>query len=90
VAPAPGRVCEWARGVRDTVVVVHEVWTRHVVETEAPGAFLDEFVEAAPWLSQPALRLREEHGEIRSILLAVEDRLAVEVEDVDESCESRF
>jgi hypothetical protein len=52
-APAPGRVCEWARGVRDSVVVVHEVWTRHVVETEAPGAFLDELVEAAPRLSKP-------------------------------------
>jgi hypothetical protein len=82
-APAPGRVYEWARGVRDAVVVVHEVWTRHVVETEAPGAFLDELVEAAPRLSKPALRLREEHGEILSILLAVEDRLAVEMEDVE-------
>ncbi len=34
-----------SRGVRDALAVLHEVWTRHIVETEAPGAFLDELVE---------------------------------------------
>ena len=32
---------------------MHEVWTRHIVETEAPGAFLDELVTEAPRLSTP-------------------------------------
>ena len=82
-APMPGRVPEWADGVRDALGVVHEVWTRHVVETEAPGAFLDELVETAPRLSKPAQRLREEHGDILTILLGVEDRLAAAEDDVE-------
>ena len=53
-APAPGRIDEWAAGVREALGVVQDVWTRHVVETEAPGAFLDELVEAAPRLATPA------------------------------------
>ena len=74
-APAPGRFDEWAAGVRDALGQLHEVWTRHIVETEAPGAFLDDLVEEAPRLYNQSLRLREEHGEILSILLDVEDRL---------------
>ena len=71
-APAPGRLEEWAAGVRDALGVLQEVWTRHIVETEAPGAFLDDLVEEAPRLCNQSLRLREEHGEILSILLEVE------------------
>ncbi|MGH8979322.1 MAG: hypothetical protein ACRDV7_14675 [Acidimicrobiia bacterium] len=74
-APAPGRTEEWAAGVRDALAVLQEVWTRHVVETEAPGAFLDDLVEEAPRLYNQSLRLREEHGEIMSILLDVEDHM---------------
>jgi hypothetical protein len=80
-APTPGRVGEWAHGVRDALNVLQEVWTRHVVETEAPGAFLDDLVEEAPRLYNQALRLREEHGEILSILLEVEDRLEPDRDD---------
>jgi hypothetical protein len=80
-APAPGRIDEWAAGVREAVALVQEVWTRHIVETETPGAFLDELVEAAPRLATPAQRLREEHGEILSVLLDVEERLAPDPED---------
>jgi len=74
-APAPRRVDEWRHGVRDALSSLHEVWTRHIVETEAPGAFLDDLVEEAPRLYNQSLRLREEHGEILSILLEVDDRL---------------
>ena len=44
----PRRLGDAACATRSTSV--HEVWTRHIVETEAPGAFLDELVErgAAP------------------------------------------
>ena len=54
--------------------MLQEVWTRHIVETEAP-AVLDDIVEEAPRLYNQSLRLREEHGEILSILLEVDDRL---------------
>ena len=57
-APAPQRVERGWRGVRDGLHVLHEVWTRHIVETEAPGAFLDELVDEAPRLATPASRLR--------------------------------
>ena len=46
--PAPHRVDEWRRNVRDALTALHEVWTRHIVETEAPGAFLD--VARAGWV----------------------------------------
>jgi hypothetical protein len=75
-APAPGREDEWTHGVRDAVTVLHEVWTRHVLDTEAPGAFLDELVEASPRLANAALRLREEHATILADLLRIEDELA--------------
>ena len=51
-------------GVRDALTTLHEVWTRHIVETEAPGAFLDELVSDAPRLATPTSRLRREHSEI--------------------------
>jgi hypothetical protein len=75
-APAPGRLDEWAVGVRDALAVVQDVWTRHVVETEAPGAFLDELVEAEPRLAKPSQRLREEHSQISSVLVEVDDALS--------------
>jgi hypothetical protein len=87
-APAPGRVDDWAAGVRDALGVLQEVWTRHVIETEAPGAFIDELVEAAPRLATPAQRLREEHGEILSVLLDVEERLRVP--DLDDEWAERM
>jgi hypothetical protein len=71
-APTPGRVDEWALGVRDALTVLQEVWTRHVVETEAPGAFLDELVETAPRLYNQAAKLREEHNEIMSVLVELD------------------
>src|SRR4029077_16108380 len=52
----------WVRGVADALTRVHDVWTRHVVETDAPGAFLDELVEQAPRLSSPASKLRRDHN----------------------------
>src|SRR5262245_36241090 len=63
-AAAPGRLDEWGRGVQEALATVHEVWARHIVETEAPGAFLDELVAEAPRLATPAARLRREHTEI--------------------------
>lgn len=83
-APVPGRVDEWVTGVRDALGVLHEVWTRHVVETEAPGAFLDELVEDSPRLSNQARRLREEHAQVLSELLAVEDAFARDPIDAEE------
>src|SRR5436190_8235556 len=74
-APAPRRVDEWRFGVRDGLRALHEVWTRHVVETEAPGAFLDELVAEAPRLSTPASRLRRDHNEILASIVRSEKRL---------------
>ena len=74
-APAPHRVDEWRRGVSDSLSALHDVWTRHIVETEAPGAFLDELVEEAPRLSTPAARLRREHNEILGVINRAEKSL---------------
>jgi hypothetical protein len=74
-APYANRV-DWIVGVRDALGVVHEVWTRHIVETEAPGAFLDELVTEAPRLSTPTSRLRRDHVDILDTIVAGETRLA--------------
>jgi hypothetical protein len=67
---------DWLRNVRDALDAVREVWTRHIVETEAPGAFLDEVVSEAPRLSSPVSRLRREHNEILGVLHRAEQELA--------------
>ena len=82
-APAPHRV-EWLNGVRDALQAVHEVWTRHIVETEAPGAFLDELVADAPRLSTPASRLRREHSDIIATIVRTEKKLATVPEGDDD------
>jgi hypothetical protein len=74
-APAPRRV-EWVSNLRDSLHALHEVWTRHMVETEAPGAFFDELVSEAPRLSSPASRLRQEHGAILAEIVSAEQQLA--------------
>jgi len=74
-APAPHRVDEWRRGVTESLASLHDVWTRHIVETEAPGAFLDELVGEAPRLSTPAARLRREHNEILGVITRAERSL---------------
>lgn len=81
---APGRVDDWAMRVRTELRVLHEVWTQHIVETEAPGAFLDELVDEAPRLANQVDRLRDEHGEILGDILAAEDELARESVDPEE------
>jgi hypothetical protein len=74
-APAPHRVDEWRQGVGESLGALHEVWTRHIVETEAPGAFLDELVDEAPRLATPAARLRREHNEILGVINRAEKAL---------------
>src|SRR5580765_3876205 len=74
-APAPHRVT-WVTGVRDALATLHEVWTRHIVETEAPGAFLDELVSEAPRLATPSSRLRREHSDILATVTRAEKRMA--------------
>ena len=81
-APAQQRVA-WVGGVRDGLHGLHEVWTRHMVETEAPGAFLDELVAEAPRLATPASRLRREHGEILATITGAEKRLLAPPADED-------
>jgi len=81
-SPYANRV-DWVTHVRDSLGLVHEVWTRHVVETEAPGAFLDELVSESPRLSTPASRLRREHVEILETIVREEDRLASPPEEGD-------
>jgi hypothetical protein len=61
--------------VTDALSSLHEVWTRHIVETEAPGAFLDELIDEAPRLSTPAARLRREHNEILGVINRAEKSL---------------
>lgn len=82
-APAPGRVDEWRMGVQETLSGLHEVWTRHIVETEAPGAFLDELVDEAPRLSTPAAHLRREHSEILGVITRAEKSLGVVLLDIE-------
>ncbi len=79
-APAPQRGI-WVRGVRDGLHALHDVWTRHIVETEAPGAFLDELVDAAPRLATPASRLRREHTKILTTITHAETELASPPDD---------
>ena len=74
-SPAPNRV-EWLIGVRDALHAVHDVWTRHIVETEAPGAFLDELVSEAPRLSSATTRLRRDHSDILAAIVRGEKRVA--------------
>jgi hypothetical protein len=81
-APAPHRGT-WVTGVREGLRTLHEVWTRHIVETEAPGAFLDELVAEAPRLATPAARLRREHSDILQTITRVEKRLAIPPADDD-------
>ena len=81
-AAAPGREDEWRAGVRDALDALHEVWTRHIIDTEAPGAFLDELVDETPRLANAAQRLRDEHGEILSEMLAAEETIRQRPVDV--------
>jgi hypothetical protein len=74
-APFANRA-EWVMHVRDALDAVHDVWTRHIVETEAPGAFLDELVTEAPRLATPASRLRREHSDILTTIVAGQERLS--------------
>jgi len=82
-APAPGRSGEWTTCVRDALENLEEVWTRHVIDTEAPGAFLDELTQAEPRLANQVQRLRDEHGQVLSALLAAEDDLRAEPVDTE-------
>jgi hypothetical protein len=81
-APAPHRGT-WVMGVRDGLHALHEVWTRHIVETEAPGAFLDELVAEAPRLATPASRLRREHSDILATITRAEKRMMTPPADDD-------
>jgi hypothetical protein len=74
-APAPARVDDWRRGVREALTSLHDVWTRHIIETEAPGGFFDELVDDAPRLSTPAAHLRREHSEILGVITRAEKML---------------
>ncbi len=73
-APAANRA-DWVAHVRDALAVVHEVWTRHIMETEAPGAFLDDLAGESPRLSKPITRLRREHNDILATIVNGELRL---------------
>jgi hypothetical protein len=79
-APFANRV-DWVTNVRSSLSVVHDVWTRHIVETEAPGAFLDELVTESPRLSTPTSRLRRDHSDILATIVRTEKRLATPAED---------
>lgn len=74
-APAPSRADNWRDGVRESLSSLHDVWTRHIVDTEAPGGFFDELVSEAPRLSTPAAHLRREHGEILGVITRAEKTL---------------
>jgi hypothetical protein len=67
----------WLSRVADALNAVHEVWTRHIVETEAPGAFLDELTAESPRLSTPASRLRREHNDVLAQITRAEKRLSM-------------
>jgi hypothetical protein len=73
-APARNRV-EWVTGVHEALQAVNDVWTRHIVDTEAPGAFLDEMVTEAPRLSTPVAKLRRDHSDILATIARAEKTL---------------
>jgi hypothetical protein len=79
-APFANRV-DWVMHVRDALGGVHEVWTRHIVATEAPGAFLDELVTESPRLSTPASRLRRDHSDILGTIVRAQTALATAPDD---------
>jgi hypothetical protein len=81
-APSANRV-DWLTHVRDALEVVHDVWTRHIVETEAPGAFLDDLVSESPRLSTPASRLRRDHSDILATIMQAEAALAAPPDEYD-------
>jgi hypothetical protein len=74
-APFANRA-DWVTHVREALDLVHEVWDRHILETEAPGAFLDDLVTESPRLATPASRLRREHSDILATIVAGQERLA--------------
>jgi hypothetical protein len=67
----------WLSRVTDALNAVHEVWTRHIVETEAPGAFLDELTAESPRLSKPTSRLRREHNDVLAQITRAEKQLSM-------------
>src|SRR6476469_3533218 len=74
-APYANRA-DWVTHVRDALGLVHEVWTRHVVETEAPGGYLDDLVNEARRLSTPSSLLKREHSDILDMIVREEAKLA--------------
>lgn len=82
-AAARGREEEWGAGVRESLDSLQDVWNRHVLETESPGAFLDELVGEAPRLANSVQRLRDEHSEILSELIAADEAMRAEPVDVE-------
>jgi hypothetical protein len=79
-APFANRV-DWVTHVREALGEVHEVWTRHIVGTEAPGAFLDEIVTESPRLATPTSRLRRDHSDILATIVDAETALLTPPDD---------
>jgi len=79
-APYANRV-DWVTQVRDALDAVHEVWSHHIAETEAPAGFLEDIVTESPRLSTPASRLRREHVEILSTIVRGEATLITPPDD---------
>lgn len=67
----------WLHRVTEALNSVHDVWTRHIVDTEAPGAFLDELTTESPRLSTPASRLRREHTDVLAQITRAEKRISM-------------
>ncbi len=74
-APFANRV-DWVTHVREALSAVHDVWTRHIAATEAPGAFLDELVTESPRLSSPTAHLRRDHNDILATIVRAQNGLA--------------
>lgn len=79
-APYANRV-DWVMQVRDALDAVHEVWSHHISQTEAPSGFLDEIVTESPRLSKPASRLRRDHVDILATIVRGEAKLITPPDD---------
>jgi hypothetical protein len=67
-SPAPGREDPWRKGLAIALDTLATVFEDHVVEAEAPRAFIDRAVEEEPRLANAAKRLRDDHVELAKVI----------------------
>jgi hypothetical protein len=75
-APSSGRAKEWCAAVRDRAETLGHAFAIHVLVTERQGGLFDDVLAHAPRLANQIGRLRDEHGQIKASLAAVDETVA--------------